>query len=168
MRWFWVDRFEEFVRCRRAVAIKAVTLAEEHLHDHFPGAALVPNALVLEGLAQTAGILVVDAIDYRRRVVLAKVGKSEFQFDAVPGDVLRFEVEIVELSEMGSVVKVTSRIGNRVHGEAELYYGHLEAGTTVPKLFKNDEVMRWLDSLRIFDVAVNEDGTRVIRGSGPP
>jgi 3-hydroxymyristoyl/3-hydroxydecanoyl-(acyl carrier protein) dehydratase len=70
MRWFWVDRFEEFVRCRRAVAIKAVTLAEEHLHDHFPGAAIVPNALVLEGLAQTAGILVVDAIDYRRRVVL--------------------------------------------------------------------------------------------------
>jgi hypothetical protein len=48
-----------------------------------------------------------------------------------------------------------------------LYYGHLEAGTTVPRLFKNDEMMRWLDSLRIFDVAVNEDGTRVKRGSGP-
>ena len=96
MRWFWVDRFEVFVRCRRAVALKAVTLTEEHLHDHFPGAAVVPNSLVLEGLAQTAGILVADAIDYRRQVVLAKVGRSEFQFDAVPGDVLRFEVEMVE------------------------------------------------------------------------
>jgi 3-hydroxyacyl-[acyl-carrier-protein] dehydratase len=113
MRWFWLDRFEEFVRCRRAVAIKAVTLAEEHLHDHFPGAAVVPNSLVLEGLAQTAGILVVDAIDYRRRVVLAKVGSSEFAFDAVPGDVLRFEVEIVELTEDGSVVKATSSVACR-------------------------------------------------------
>ena len=65
---------------------------------------------------------------------------------------------------MGSVVKVTSRIGDREHGEAELYYGHLEAGAVVPRLFKNDEMMRWLDSLRIFDVAVNEDGTRVTRG----
>jgi hypothetical protein len=69
---------------------------------------------------------------------------------------------------MGSVVKVTSRIGDREHGEAELYYGHLEAGTTVPRLFKNQEMMRWLDSLRIFDVAVNEDGSPVTRGSGPP
>jgi len=38
----------------------------------------------------------------------------------------------------------------------------------VPRLFKNDEMMRWLDALQIFDVAVNEDGSPVIRGSGPP
>jgi 3-hydroxyacyl-[acyl-carrier-protein] dehydratase len=164
MRWFWVDRFEEFVRCRRAVAIKAVTLAEEHLHDHFPGAALVPNALVLEGLAQTAGILVVDAIDYRRRVVLAKVGKSEFQFDAVPGDVLRFEVEIVELSEEGSVVTATSSVAGRPHGEAELFFGHIAPGEAVPKLFSNDQFNRWLDNLGIFKVAREIDGTPVAPG----
>ena len=164
MRWFWVDRFEEFVRCRRAVAIKAVTLAEEHLHDHFPGAALVPNSLVLEGLAQTAGILVVDAIDYRRRVVLAKVGKSEFQFDAVPGDVLRFEVEIVELSEEGSVVTATSSVAGRPHGEAELFFGHIPPGEAVPKLFSNDQFNRWLDNLGIFKVAREPDGTPVAPG----
>jgi 3-hydroxyacyl-[acyl-carrier-protein] dehydratase len=164
MRWFWVDRFEEFVRCRRAVAIKAVTLAEEHLHDHFPGAAIVPNALVLEGLAQTAGILVVDAIDYRRRVVLAKVGKSEFQFDAVPGDVLRFEVEIVELSEEGSVVTATSSVAGRPHGEAELFFGHIAPGEAVPKLFSNDQFNRWLDNLGIFKVAREIDGTPVAPG----
>jgi 3-hydroxyacyl-[acyl-carrier-protein] dehydratase len=164
MRWFWVDRFEEFVRCRRAVAIKAVTLAEEHLHDHFPGAALVPNALVLEGLAQTAGILVVDAIDYRRRVVLAKVGKSEFQFDAVPGDVLRFEVEIVELSEEGSVVTATSSVAGRPHGDAELFFGHIPPGESVPKLFSNDQFNRWLDNLGIFKVAREPDGTPVAPG----
>ena len=164
MRWFWVDRFEEFVRCRRAVAIKAVTLAEEHLHDHFPGAAIVPNSLVLEGLAQTAGILVVDAIDYRRRVVLAKVGKSEFQFDAVPGDVLRFEVEIVELSEEGSVVTATSSVAGRPHGEAALFVGHIPPGESVPKLFSNDQFNRWLDNLGIFKVACEIDGTPVAPG----
>jgi len=168
MRWFWIDRFTEFVRCRRARAVKAVTLAEEHLHDHFPGAAMMPATLVLEGMAQTAGLLVADALEYRRQVVLAKVGGVRLAFEAVPGDTIEYAAEIIELSEMGSVVKVISRIGGRDHGEADLYYGHLEAGPTVPRLFKNDEMMRWLDSLRIFDVAVNEDGTKANRGSGPP
>jgi 3-hydroxyacyl-[acyl-carrier-protein] dehydratase len=163
MRWFWLDRFEEFVRCRRAVAIKAVTLAEEHLHDHFPVASIVPNSLVLEGLAQTAGLLVVDAIDYRRRVVLAKVGASEFAFDAVPGDVLRFAVEIVELSEEGSVVRATSTVGDRPQGRAELFFGHIPPGESVPKLFSNEEFNRWLDNLGIYAVAREEDGTPVTR-----
>jgi 3-hydroxyacyl-[acyl-carrier-protein] dehydratase len=163
MRWFWVDRFETFIRCRRAVALKAVTLAEEHLHDHFPGWATVPNSLVLEGLAQTAGILAADAIDYRRQVVLAKVGKAEFHFDAVPGDVLRFEVELVECSEEGSVLAATSSVGGRVHGEADLFLGHIRRGTAVPQLFSNDEFKCWLDNLGIYNVAVEEDGTRVSR-----
>jgi len=92
MRWFWIDRYEEFVRGTRAVAVKNVSLAEEHLHDHFPGAALMPNSLVVEGMAQTAGLLVADAIEYNRRVVLAKVAAAEFHFDAVPGDCLRYRV----------------------------------------------------------------------------
>jgi 3-hydroxyacyl-[acyl-carrier-protein] dehydratase len=163
MRWFWLDRFEEFVRCRRAVAIKAVTLTEEHLHDHFPGAAVVPNSLVLEGLAQTAGILVVDAIDYRRRVVLAKVGSSEFVFDAVPGDVLRFDVEIVELTEDGSVVKAASSVAGRPHGTAELFFGHIPPGESVPKLFSNEQFNRWIDNLGIYNVAREEDGTPISR-----
>ena len=163
MRWFWLDRFEEFVRCRRATAIKAVTLAEEHLHDHFPGAAIVPNSLVLEGLAQTAGILVADAIDYRRQVVLAKVGASEFAFDAVPGDVLRFEVEIVEFTEDGSVVKAASSVAGRPHGHAELFFGHIPPGQSVPKLFTNEQFNRWLDNVGIYNVAREEDGARVFR-----
>ena len=119
MRWFWIDRYTEFVRCRRARAVKAVTLAEEHLHDHFPGAAMMPATLVLEGMAQTAGLLVADALDYRRQVVLAKVGGMRLAFEAVPGDTIEYLAEIVELSELGSVVKVTSRIGDREHGEAD-------------------------------------------------
>jgi 3-hydroxyacyl-[acyl-carrier-protein] dehydratase len=163
MRWFWIDRFTEFVRCRRARAVKAVTLAEEQLHDHFPGAAMMPATLVLEGMAQTAGLLVADAIDYRRQVVLAKVGQVRFEFEAAPGDTIEFLAEVVELAETGSVVRVTTSVGGREQAAAELFYGHIETGTEVPKLFRHDEMMRWLDSLRIFDVAVNEDGAPLER-----
>jgi 3-hydroxyacyl-[acyl-carrier-protein] dehydratase len=166
MRWFWIDQFKEFVRGRKARAVKAVTLAEEHLHDHFPGAAMMPTTLVIEGMAQTAGILVADSLDYKKQVVLAKVAKADFQFDAVPGDTLEYLAEIVETMAGGSLVNVTSRVGERLHGEAELYFAHLETGVVVPRLFKTDEMHRWLDNLRIYDVAVNVDGSPVVRGTG--
>lgn len=161
MRWFWIDRFTEFVRRRRARAVKAVSLAEEHLHDHFPGAALVPASLVLEGMAQTAGILVADALDFRKQVVLAKVGQVRFEFEAVPGDTIELLAEIKELSETGSFVNVSTRIGDRDHASAELFLAHLEAGTTVPRLFRPEEIMGWLSALRLFEVAVDEDGRPV-------
>ena len=167
MRWFWIDRFTEFVRGRHATAVKAVTLAEEHLHDHFPGAAMMPNTLAIEGMAQAAGLLVADSLDYRQQVVLAKIGAADFTFDAVPGDMIEYRAEIVEMLADGSLVRVTSRVGGRSHGAADLYFGHIESGGQVPKLFKNAEMMAWLDSLRIFDVAVNPDGTPVVRQQGP-
>ena len=172
MRWFWIDRFEEFVRTQRATAVKAVSLAEEHLHDHFPGAAIMPNSLVLEGMAQTAGILAADALDYRRQVVLVKVGSSDFHREAVPGDTLRYRAELVHFNDNGSLARVTSTIDGRPQAEAELYFGHVETGTAVPKLFRDDEMLTWLDNLRIYDVAVNPDGTPVTRravsdGRGP-
>ena len=72
-----------------------------NLHDHFPGLPLMPNSLVVEGMAQTAGLLVADAIDFNRRVVLAKVAAATFHFDAEPGDTLRFEASVLDLKAAG-------------------------------------------------------------------
>ena len=100
MRWFWIDRFTEFVRGRKATAVKSVSLAEEHLHDHFPGAALMPTTLIIEGMAQTGGILAADALAFKKQVVLAKVASAEFLFDVVPGDTLEYRAELIESGEL--------------------------------------------------------------------
>jgi 3-hydroxyacyl-[acyl-carrier-protein] dehydratase len=163
MRWFWIDRFEEFVRGKHATAVKNVSLAEEHMHDHFPGVALMPNSLVVEGMAQTAGLLVADAIDFNRRVVLAKVAGAEFHFDAVPGDTLRFEATILDLKPAGSLCKVTSMVGERLQGLAELFFAHLEPGEGVPKLFEPEELLQWLDQMHIYDVGRDEAGRPLAR-----
>jgi 3-hydroxyacyl-[acyl-carrier-protein] dehydratase len=168
MRWFWIDRFDEFVRGRHATAVKNVSLAEEHLHDHFPGCPLMPNSLVVEGMAQTAGLLVADAIDYNRRVVLAKVASAEFQCDAVPGDSLRFRAEILDLKPAGSLTRVRSTVADpqgaeRLQGEAELFFAHLEPGEGVPKLFEPDELLKWLDQMHIYDVGRDEAGNPLQR-----
>lgn len=168
MRWFWIDRFSEFVRGKQATAVKNVSLAEEHLHDHFPGAALMPNSLVVEGMAQTAGLLVAEALEFNRRVVLAKVAKAEFHYDAVPGDTLQFRATILDLKPTGSLAKVSSQVvdpaGNeQLQGEAELFFAHLEPGEGVPKLFEPDELLKWLDHMHIYDIGRDEAGNPLAR-----
>jgi hypothetical protein len=121
----------------------------------------MPNSLVLEGMAQAAGLLVIDSIDYARQVVLAKVGKSEFYFDAIPGDVLRYRVEIVDSSDSVALIKATSTVGNRLQAEAELVMGLLVEGEMVPKLMSKRELMEWLDNLHVFEVGKNPDGTPI-------
>jgi 3-hydroxyacyl-[acyl-carrier-protein] dehydratase len=168
MRWFWIDRFSEFVRGKQATAVKNVSLAEEHLHDHFPGAALMPNSLVVEGMAQTAGLLVAEALEFNRRVVLAKVAKAEFHYDAVPGDTLHFRATILDLKPTGSLAKVSSQVvdpaGNeQLQGEAELFFAHLEPGEGVPKLFEPGELLKWLDHMHIYDIGRDEAGNPLVR-----
>src|SRR5262245_41783391 len=71
MRWMWIDRIVELVPGKKAVAIKNVTMAEEHLHDHFPAGQgrpalpVMPASLIIEGMAQTAGILVGHAVHFK-------------------------------------------------------------------------------------------------------
>ena len=98
MRWIWIDKFVEFDSGKRAVAIKNVTLAEEHLHDHFPGFAVMPETLCIEGMAQTAGILVGEAKDFKEKVILAKIKKCVFFHYIRPGDTLTLEAKIESIA----------------------------------------------------------------------
>ncbi len=108
MRWMWIDRVVELVPRQKLVAIKHVSLAEEHLHDHFPATSgrpafpVMPAALIVEGMAQTAGILVGHAESFREKVILAKVSKAELLYDAVPGDTLRYTATIVQMDRQGA------------------------------------------------------------------
>ena len=115
MRWFWIDRFTEFVSGSHAKAVKTVTLAEEHLHDHFPGFAIMPGSLIIEGLAQTGGILLGETEDFQRVVILAKVPKVTFHSWALPGDSLTYEARLVDVREEGGSVS-RLRVGGGVAG----------------------------------------------------
>ena len=91
MRWMWIDTIVAYESDRRLVAIKNVSLAEEHLHEHFaatstlPAQPVMPASLMIEGMAQTAGILTGGLRRFREKVVLAKIQKAEITQDVVPG-----------------------------------------------------------------------------------
>ena len=136
MRWIWIDKFVEFESGRRAVAVKNVSLAEEHLHDHFPGFPIMPECLMIEAMAQTAGILVGQARDFAEKVVLAKISKAVF-FDFVrPGDSLRLEAQMDMIADEAASTQGRITRGDELIAEIDLMFSHIDqnlAGKKFPK-----------------------------------
>jgi 3-hydroxyacyl-[acyl-carrier-protein] dehydratase len=140
MRWIWIDKFVEFTPRTSATAIKNVSLAEEHLHDLFPAFPIVPHSLIVEGMAQTAGILVGEARNFSEKVILAKIGRATFHRLVRPGDTLSYAAKIDQLSEDGASVSGVVKIGLEadapVVAEIELMFSHIDknmAGTAFPE-----------------------------------
>src|ERR1017187_968586 len=126
MRWIWIDRFIEFVPGKKATAIKNVSLAEEHLHDHWEAYPIMPTCLMIEGMAQTAGILVGQARDFKEKVILAKVAKAEFTDIVVPGDQITYQAEIDSIApEAASIKGVVLKNGQQI-GVIEMMFSHID------------------------------------------
>ncbi len=125
MRWLWIDRFVEFVRGQRSVAIKNVTLTDEPLSDYVPGFPYLPCSLIVEGLAWTGGILANDHRAFLERVVLAKVNKAVFYRPAFPGDQLRYSAVLEGMQPEGALFRGTSHIGDELQAEVEVFLAHL-------------------------------------------
>jgi 3-hydroxyacyl-[acyl-carrier-protein] dehydratase len=125
MRWIWIDAFVEFVPGKRAAAVKNVTLAEECLQDHFPGFPVFPPCFMLEGMAQTAGLLVGEARKFAENVILAKIRSAEFRDYAGPGDQLRYEAEIESIDERAAVTSGQVFRSGAPMGSIELMFSHV-------------------------------------------
>lgn len=159
MRWMWIDRIIELVPRQRLVAIKNISMAEEHLHDHFgsspapagevagaagrrgsasfdrPPLPIMPASLIVEGMAQSAGILVGHAEGFKEKVVLAKVSRADLDLDAQPGDTLRYTAEIEQFSTVGASTRGTVELiswtpagpaAPRLLGRIDLMFSHLD------------------------------------------
>src|SRR5215475_2335867 len=105
MRWIWIDRFVDFRSGKSARAIKNLSMAEDYFADHFPGYPVMPGTLILEGLAQTGGVLVGEVNDFQEKVVLAKIPWARFYREACPGEQLIYEAEVLHLRPEGAAVR---------------------------------------------------------------
>src|ERR1043166_3436176 len=126
MRWIWIDRFLEFQSGKSARALKNLSLAEDYFADHFPGYPVMPAALILEGLAQTGGILVGEANDFREKVVLAKIPCARFYQEVRAGAQLIYDTELLHLRPEGASVHGKVTVVGELVAEAEIFFAHLD------------------------------------------
>jgi len=162
MRWFWVDRFTEFVSGSHARGIKNVTLDEEVVDKYCPGFPMLPPTLIIEGMAQMGGILVSEHFKFEKRVVLAKVNKATFHHPARIGDQLRYAVRLDGVHAHGATVTSTSHCGDVLQAEIDLMFAILEEGRfTDGPLFNPGDLESMLRMMNFFHVAVDADGKPV-------
>jgi 3-hydroxyacyl-[acyl-carrier-protein] dehydratase len=83
--------------------------------------------LILEGLAQTGGILGGEANQFREKVILAKMPRAVFHREMLAGEQLTYEAEILHLRPEGAAVAGRVRVGDELTAEAEIFFAHLDA-----------------------------------------
>lgn len=94
-----VDRVLELEPRKRIVALKNVTINEEFFLGHFPGHPVVPGVLLIEGIAQAGGILLLHDLPEREKKLLyfTSIEGAKFRRPVVPGDQVRYEIEVLRL-----------------------------------------------------------------------
>ena len=105
-----VDRVEDLVIDQHIVAIKAVTINEPFFAGHFPGRPIMPGVLIVEALAQAAGMLAVESLGLAgsgKLVYFMAIEAAKFRAPVEPGCLLRLEVEFVQ--KRSSVCKFSGR-----------------------------------------------------------
>lgn len=111
MKFQLVDRIESLEPGRRIVTVKALSLAEEYLADHFPGFPVLPGVLMIEAMVQSAAWLVRLEQDFTRSiVVLAAARNVRYSSFVSPGRMLRCEVEAISIDDASARFKGSAAV----------------------------------------------------------
>ena len=117
-----VDRVEEIGPDRAIAAIKAVTINEQFFQGHFPGRPIMPGVLIVEALAQAAGVLAVESLGLAgtgKLVYFMAIDAAKFRKPVEPGVLLRLEVEFVQKRAKVCRFAGRAKINGQVVAEAQ-------------------------------------------------
>lgn len=115
-----VDRVLEIEPGKRIVALKNVTVNEPFFNGHFPQRRVMPGVLLIEGMAQAGGLLLLKDLPQREKKLLYFMGieSAKFRRPVVPGDQVRFEIEVLRLRTMHCKLSGKALVDGQVAAEA--------------------------------------------------
>jgi UDP-3-O-[3-hydroxymyristoyl] N-acetylglucosamine deacetylase / 3-hydroxyacyl-[acyl-carrier-protein] dehydratase len=119
-----IDRVLEIEPSCRAVAVKNVSINEPFFAGHWPGRPIMPGVLILEALAQAAGVLIAASIKLApgQVAVIAAIDQVKLRRPVVPGDQLRLEVHGNRIKANSACVRATAKVGEALAAEAKLRF----------------------------------------------
>lgn len=120
-----VDRVLEVQGTQKIVGLKNVTFNEPFFQGHFPSHPVMPGVLIVEAMAQTGGLLLMEQIPDREAKVVyfMALDNVKFRKPVVPGDQLRMEVEMIQFRGKVARMKGTAFVDGKVAAEAEMLAG---------------------------------------------
>ena len=115
-----LDRVVEMEPKKRIVAIKNVTINEPFFQGHFPGAPVMPGVLIIEAMAQAGAVLILNDVEDRasKLVLFTGIDDARFRQAVVPGDQLRFTLEVLNLRPRACKIKGVAEVDGKKVAEA--------------------------------------------------
>lgn len=118
-----VDRVLELIPKQKIVALKNVTVNENFFNGHFPIKPVMPGVLIIESMAQAAGLLMLSEKEHQGKIpYFTGIDDARFRRSVVPGDQLILEVEVIRLKGNVGKAKGVAKVDNQVAAEAELMF----------------------------------------------
>lgn len=116
-----VDRIIEFIPDEKIVGIKNVTINEPFFQGHFPGHPIMPGVLIIEGMAQAGGIMLLNQLENPSNYVayFASIDNVKFRKPVMPGDTLRFELSVISLKRSLAKMHGETFVGNEKVAEGD-------------------------------------------------
>jgi 3-hydroxyacyl-[acyl-carrier-protein] dehydratase len=117
-----VDRIVDYEPGKRVVGVKNVTLNEPFFAGHFPGAPVMPGVLIVEAMAQTAGVMMLASLPDRetKLVFFTGIDGAKFRRPVVPGDQLRLELTVLRLRPRYIKLRGEAYVDGQLVAEAEI------------------------------------------------
>jgi 3-hydroxyacyl-[acyl-carrier-protein] dehydratase len=118
-----IDRVVDMVGDQRAVGIKNVTINEPQFQGHFPGNPVFPGMLILEGMAQTGGALIIHSRRDQQKpqtVYFLTVDKAKFRKPVMPGDTVEYHMTKIANRKTMWWFRGEAKVGGQIVAEAEL------------------------------------------------
>jgi len=127
-----VDRILE-MKEDSAIGLKNVTVNEQFFVGHFPGHPVMPGVLIMEAMAQVAGVLMLSRADQKGKIAyFTAIDNARFRRVVVPGDQLRFEVQLTRFRSRAGVVQGKAFVGSQLAAEADLMFALVDTASSNP------------------------------------
>jgi len=128
-----IDRIVEFEENKRVVGIKNVTINEPFFQGHFPGHPIMPGVLLIEAMAQVGGVMALksDPEPSKKVIYFMSIDKAKFRKPVVPGDQVRFELDLIKMRSTIRTFKGVALVDGNVVAEAEMMAMIVEKGKDI-------------------------------------
>ena len=118
-----VDRVLEIEPEKRLIALKNVTVNENFFNGHFPAKPVMPGVLIIESMAQAAGLLMLSQEKHQGKIpYFTGIDNARFRRAIVPGDQIIIEIEVIRIKGNVGRAKGTAKVDGQLAAEAELMF----------------------------------------------
>jgi 3-hydroxyacyl-[acyl-carrier-protein] dehydratase len=148
VRYILLDRVTTLEPPELARGVKCVSLSDDVFADHFPGYPVMPGAMILEGLAQLAGVLLEATMRQRGRhdlhAILTMADRAKFRRVVRPGDKLEYEAKMERATEDGGQAQTWARVDGQLVAEAQLSFAFTRITDPVALARRKEYLAIWV------------------------